>query len=189
MHEIEPYFNWQRYYDSSEDERSPFYGREYKDFEFNNRIYDHIIHPEWDNIGSPTLFAKIVYAEYDQHFCVIELIGEWNDTLHNDIMHFKRNVLDVLLSEGINKFMLIGENVLIFHSSDDCYYEEWFDEIEDGWIAMVNFNSNVLLDIQEANLDQYVLIDRQLDDLNWRTCNPSTISAFIDSIMQKRLTY
>jgi len=189
MHDIEPYFNWLHHYDDEEDERSPFYGNDVEEDDFKNQIYNHIIHPRWEYIGSPTLFAKIIYAEYDQCFCIIELIGEWNDTLYNDVMHFKRNVIDVLLAEGINKFMLIGENVLIFHSSDDCYYEEWFDELEDGWIAMTNFKPHVLSEIQEANLDQYVLIDRQLDDLNWRTFNPSTICAFINSIMQKRLAY
>mgnify|MGYP000583790805 CR=1 FL=1 len=28
--------------------------------------------------------------------------------------------------------MEIGENVFNFHGSDDCYYEEWFDELEEG---------------------------------------------------------
>ncbi len=188
MHEIEPFYNWRNHYVASEDERSPFYGREYSEFEFTNQIYDHVIHPQWDNIGSPTLFAKIIYANYDQGFGIIELIGEWNDTLYNDIMHFKRNVLDDLMYEGINKFMLIGENVLIFHSSDDCYYEEWFDEIEDGWIAMINFKDHVKADMEMANIDQYVLMDQRLQDLNWRNFNPATICQFIDSIMQRRLS-
>jgi len=189
MHAIEPYFNWQNLYDASEDDRSPFYGREYSEFEFTNIIYDHIIHPQWDQIGSPTLFVKIIYVEYDQQFCIIELIGEWNDTLYNDIMHFKRNVIDEMMLEGINKFLLIGENILIFHSSDDCYYEEWFDEIDDGWIAMANFKDHVVSDMQDTNIDQYVLMDQQLSDLNWRIFNPATICAFIESIMQKRLIY
>jgi len=43
-------------------------------------------------------------------------------------MHLKRNVIDVLVGERINKFILIGENVLNFHGSDDSYYEEWFED-------------------------------------------------------------
>jgi len=34
MHDIEPYYNWRHIYISEEDERSPFYKREYSEFEF-----------------------------------------------------------------------------------------------------------------------------------------------------------
>lgn len=189
MHKIEPHYNWRSQYIASEDERSPFFGRDYSEFEFTNLIYNQAIHPQWDQFGSPTLFTKIIYVNYEQGFAIIEMIGEWNDTLHNDIMHFKRNVLDELMYEGINKFMIIGENVLIFHSSDDCYYEEWFDEIEDGWIAITNFREHVLVELQEANLDQFMLMDDKLQDLNWRSYNPATICLFIESIMQRRLSF
>ena len=43
---------------------------------------------------------------------------------------------------------MIGENVLNFHASDDCYYEEWFQEVEDGWIAAVNFRDHVLKELE-----------------------------------------
>ena len=72
------------------------------------------------------------------------MIGEWNDCLYNDIMTFKRNIIEHLMNEGINKFILIGESVLNFHESDDCYYEEWFDEIDDGWIVAMNFQEHVI---------------------------------------------
>ena len=45
MHAIEPHYNWRDYYIASEDERSPFYGRIYSEFEFTHAIYDHVIHP------------------------------------------------------------------------------------------------------------------------------------------------
>ena len=189
MHNIEPFYNWRNYYIASDDERSPFYGREYSEIEFTHQIYDHFIHPQWDHFGSPTLFAKILYANYDQQFSIIELIGEWNDTLNNDIMHFKRNVLDTLMYEGIDRFLLIGENVLIFHSSDDCYYEEWFDELDTGWIAMANFQPHVLREMQDINIDHFVLMDDRLQDLNWRTFKPTTICSFVEELMNKRLTY
>jgi hypothetical protein len=55
-------------------------------------------------------------------------------------MWFKRNVIDHLIGQGINQFILIGENILNFHgSTDDDYYAEWFEEVEDGWIAACNF--------------------------------------------------
>ncbi len=60
---------------------------------------------------------------------MLEFIGEWNDCLFNDIMLLKREVIDPLTAAGVSKFVLIGENVLNFHHSDDAYYEEWFDEV------------------------------------------------------------
>ena len=46
---------------------------------------------------------------------------------------------------GINKYILIGENILNFHYSDDSYYEEWFDDNGDnGWIVLLNFREHVL---------------------------------------------
>ena len=144
MHFIEPHYNWRGYYIASEDSSSPFYERVYSEFEYSNRIYNFVIHPQWDFFGSPTLFAKILFVDYDLGHAVIELIGEWNDAIENDIMLFKRDVIEPIMYHGIDKFILIGENVLNFHASDECYYEEWFDDVDDGWIAMVNFHQHVV---------------------------------------------
>ena len=76
MHFVEPYFNWRGYYVASEDPLSPFFEREYSEFEFTNSIYDFYIHPQWDSIGSPTLFIKILHVDYDAAYAIIELIGE-----------------------------------------------------------------------------------------------------------------
>jgi hypothetical protein len=57
------------------------------------------------------------------------MLGEWNDCLQNDVMFLKREVIDPMLQEGINRFVLVCENVLNFHGSDDSYYEEWFEDI------------------------------------------------------------
>src|SRR5690606_34529915 len=107
MHHIEPFYNWRDYYIAAEDERSPFYGREYSEFAFTDAIYDHYIHPQWDNIESATLFLKVLMADYEQGYAIIEMMGEWNDCLYNDIMFFKRNIIDEMLAEGINKFIII----------------------------------------------------------------------------------
>jgi hypothetical protein len=135
MHLVEPHFGWRGYYSAEEDTQSPFYGRIYSEFEFTNKIYNYVIHPQWDEIGSETLFIKILFTDYQDGYSIIELIGEWNDAIENDIMTLKRDIIELLIHEGINKFILIGENVLNFHSSDDSYYEEWIDDIEDGWVA------------------------------------------------------
>jgi hypothetical protein len=41
MHEIEPYFNWRHLYTAEEDENSPFFGREYSEFEYSNTVYNY----------------------------------------------------------------------------------------------------------------------------------------------------
>lgn len=189
MHTIEPYYNWRDHYESSEDPLSPFFEKEYSEFLFSEKIYDHFIHPQWDNIGSSTLFLKVLFADYDEGFVIMELMGEWNDTLHNDIMIFKRNIVEHMMLQGINKFILIGENVLNFHASDDCYYEEWFEEVEDeeGWIAMLNFRQHVMEELQEANVDSYLVLGGQLNELGWRTYSPKGLCQLVENCVTKRL--
>jgi len=187
MHHIEPHYAWLNLYNASEDKNSPLFGHNNNEYEFTNALYNYLIHPQWDNIGSPTLFIKILYAAYDKGFCVIELMGEWNDCLHNDIMYLKRNIIEPLVSNGINRFILIGENVLNFHSSDDCYYEEWFDDIEDGWIVAINFRDFVIREFTEANIDYYIAFGQHFDDFNWRKFSPVDLFKIIDKIMMRRL--
>lgn len=187
MQDIEPYYNWRHLYIADEDERSPFYGREYSEFEYTHAIYNFVIHPQWDDIGSPTLFIKILFVDYDLGYAVIEMIGEWNDAINNDIMTLKRDVMEVLMLYKVNKFILIGENVLNFHHSDDCYYEEWFDEVEDGWIAFLNFRKHVLDEFHKANIDYYIVSGGQLNDISWRTANPQILFEKVEMVVQKRL--
>lgn len=189
MHALEPYYNWRQHYTAEDDPRSPFYGREYSEFEFTLKLYDHCIHPQWDDFGSQTLFIKILYADYIEGYAVIELIGEWNDCLHNDIMFFKRDIAEHLMAEGINKFILIGENVLNFHYSDDCYYEEWFDDVNesDGWIAALNFPEHVSEEFSAANVDSYFVLGGVLDEIEWRTLKPEVLCRRIDSYVARRL--
>ena len=155
MHEIEPFYNWRHLYTAEEDERSPFYGRTYSEFEFSQVIYNYYIHPQWDDFGSRTLYMKILFADYEQHFAIIELIGEWNDAIENDIMTMKRDVIDKLFAEGITKFILIAENVLNFHSSDREYYQEWFEEVtdENGWIVSLNMPEPAQYDFRKKKLN------------------------------------
>lgn len=191
MHTLEPYYNWRHLYIASEDERSPFFDRIYSEFEFTDHIYNYVIHPQWDNIGSPGLFIKILYVDYDESYSIIEMLGEWNDAIDNDIMTFKREIIEPLMYEGINKFILIGENVLNFHSSDDCYYEEWFNEVEDedGWIALMNFREHVMNEFQVENLDYYFVSGGELEEVSWRTFSPKQLFLKISTYVQKRLGY
>ncbi len=189
MHLIEPHYNWRNHYIADEDPYSPYYGEVHSEFFFEEQIYDHLIHPQWDSIGSPTLFIKILYADYEDGTAIIEMIGEWNDCLHNDIMYLKREVGEKLMKNGIGKFLLIGENVLNFHSSDDCYYEEWFEEVEDmeGWIALMNFRQHVLQEFEEANIDSFLVSGGKLSEISWRTLDPQQLCKKVDQYVMKRL--
>lgn len=187
MHLVEPYYHWRNLYIASEDDASPFYGREYSEFEFENKVYNFLIHPQWDSIGSETLFIKIIYVDYESNYAIIELIGEWNDTIENDIMTLKRDVIDEMTSVGINKFMLIGENVLNFHSSDDCYYEEWIDDIEDGWVAMINFHEHVSSEMNQVGIDQYFISGGEMDMIDWRTYLPHQLYKKVKKVVEYRI--
>ncbi len=189
MHRIEPYYNWRELYVASEDERSPFFGRENSEFQFTNQIYNYLIHPQWDDIGSNTLYIKVLFADYDLQFAIIELMGEWNDCINNDIMYVKRNLIDNMLKNGITKFILIGENVLNFHASDDSYYEEWYEDVKDegGWIAAINFREHVIHEMRGSRLHYYVSFGHSLNALLWRKLQPPALLDVVDEMILKAL--
>lgn len=187
MHDLEPHFTWRGLYRAEDDERSPFYGREYSEFHFTHAVYDHYIHPQWDEFGSSTLYGKILYADYHNEFAIIELIGEWNDILHNDIMHLKREVLDVLLDEGIRNFIILGENVMNAFPNEDDYYAEWYEDTEDGFIAFVNFREHVIREFRQYGIGNYVHWGGELDELAWRPLKPEALFKKISDIVHRRL--
>lgn len=187
MHEIEPYYRWRDDYIASEDQLSPFYETNYSEFEFDKQIYNYLIHPQWDFFGSQTLYLKVLFVDYENCYAIIEFIGEWNDAIGNDIMNLKREILDLMVVEGINKFILIGENILNFHSSDDCYYEEWFQEIEEGWIAGINFREHVISEFRRNNIDYYLNFGGNLDDMPWRNLKPLQLFKKVEMELSKRL--
>lgn len=188
MHEIEPYYRWRDDYIAAEDNLSPFFETQYNEFSFDKQIYNFLIHPQWDFFGSHTLYIKILFVDYDTQYAIIEFIGEWNDAIGNDIMLLKREILEMIIDQGINKFILIGENVLNFHTSDDCYYEEWFQDIEDGWIAGINFRQHVIDEFKINNIDYYINFGGNLDNLNWRQLKPAQLFLLVENQILKRLT-
>ena len=186
MQDIEPYFNWRHLYTAEEDQLSPFYGRVYNEFEFSNTVYNYYIHPQWDDFGSRTLYLKILFVEYEQQYAIIELIGEWNDAIENDVMTLRRDVTDLLQKQGIIKFILIAENVLNFHSSDDSYYEEWQESVADkgGWVVIVDMPIQSQYDFKKARLTNYVAL---LDFPQWRTLKPELVFNQIDDWLIRQL--
>lgn len=188
MQDIEPFYAWEYLYNSAEDKRSPFYGREYSEMICTNVIYNYYIHPRWDEIGSATLYTKVLFVDYDEGFAIIELLGEWNDCLYNDIMYLKRNLIEPMLREGIIKYIIIGENVLNFHADDDSYYQEWYEDLENGWIALINFRDHVLDEFTQGHLNYYLNFGGLLKNVNWRPLSPKNLYSVIDNLISKRLT-
>lgn len=186
MHYIEPYYNWRHIYVSEEDEYSPFYGRVYSEFEFTQTIYNYYIHPQWDDFGSKTLYLKILMADYEENYVIVELLGEWNDAIENDIMTLKRDVIDVFQANGICKFILIAENVLNFHNGDKDYYEEWFEEVteQDGWIVCLNMPEQTQHDFKKAKLNYYI---ERIELHDWRIYKPFHLFKAINERLAKRL--
>ncbi len=189
MHDIEPYYKWKAYYDAAEDKKSPFYGREYSEFTFTNKVYNYFIHPQWDSIGSQTLYAKCLFVDYDDGYAVIELIGEWNDCLNNDIMYLKRHFVDSLIHHSINKFIIACDNVLNFHGSDNSYYEEWWDDVKDegGWICLINTLDHVLDEMEKTYIQYYCQIGETLSDINWRKKHPKELLQEINGIFARSI--
>ncbi len=186
MQDIQPFFRWREEYIASEDKNSPFFGATYSEFEYTNKIYNYFIHPQWDSFGSSTLYLKVLFVDYGQHFAIIELLGEWNDCIENDVMYLKRDLIDAMLKKEINKFILICDNVLIFHGSDDSYYEEWWDDVKDdgGWICCLNTSAQLEKEMRQMRIQYFVNFGGVLQDVNWRKHLPQTLFVAIEALMK-----
>jgi len=187
MHEIEPFYEWCDFYVASEDRYSPFYGREYSEFELTNAIYNYLIHPQWDHFGSATLYLKLLMVNDEKQYAIIELIGEWNDTLYNDIMYLYQEVIEPLFDRGIIYYILIGENVLNFHADTSDYYEEWSDNLGDGWIVCLNFRKHLIDEFTNASIDFYMAMGGKFNELNWRAYSPDELFNKVNMLITKRL--
>ena len=188
MHDIEPFYNWRHIYISEEDVQSPFYGCEYSEFEFSQTIYNYYIHPQWDDFGSKTLYIKVLMADYTEGYAILEMIGEWNDAIENDIMILKREIIDLFQNRGIRKFILIAENVLNFHGSDREYYEEWYEEMtdENGWAVVLNMPVQTQQEYVKMKLNRYLEI---MEIKDWRVYKPFHLFKKIDQELSKRLEF
>lgn len=187
MQDLEPFYHWRDLYKAEEDAASPFYQNTYSELHYTHAVYNHVIHPQWDEFGSETLYTKLLYADYDMGFAVLEMIGEWNDCIDNDIMYFKREVVEPLVDGGINKFILIGENVLNYHPDTDDYYAEWFEDLEEGWIVGLNFRQHIREQLIDFNLDYYFVFGGDLDEFPWRNFNPKQLFTKVQQVVRRRI--
>ncbi len=186
MHDIEPFFRWRDHYIAAEDPQSPFFKTVNSEFEFSDAIYNYVIHPQWDGCGSATLFLKVLYVDYDHQFALIELMGEWNDAIQNDVMLLKREVINPMIDAEITKFVFFCDNLLNFHSDDDDYYEEWHEEIceSDGWIALLDTFEHVGEEMGDK-LAQFVHFGEAFNGIPWREMEPE----FVIDVVQQRIAF
>ena len=102
-------------------------------------------------------------------------------------MHFKREIIEPLIESGINKFILIGENIMNAHIDEDDYYQEWFDEVEEGWIVALNFRDHIRDEFEKARIDYYLAFGGGFNEFDWRNLTPKLLFSKIDSMITKRL--
>jgi hypothetical protein len=102
-------------------------------------------------------------------------------------MWLKRKVIEVLLYQGISRFILIGENVLNFHAGDREYYSEWYEEVENGFIALVSFRDFVEFEFIKSHIDGYLHLGGTLNLENWRTLKPVDFCVLVNSLVIRRI--
>ncbi len=190
MHSIQPHSAWRSRYIASEDSRSPFFLNQGAPSNgIYHQMYDYVINPEWDDIGCETLFLKVLFVDYAEGCAIIELIGEWNDALHNDIMEVKRRVIDPMLLEGVQRFVLIGDNLLNLHAGSEEYYAEWAEEVEEegGWVVGLNFRQHVFDELAQARISRYLWSGERFRLSTWRVKDPLSLCQAVEIMVQKRL--
>lgn len=187
MHQVEPFYGWEKYYLNAQDERSPFFGVEYNQAYYDRQVYQYLAHPQWDEIGSESLLVKIIFADYEHQYAVIEVFGVWNDLLINDFNLLLNACLEPLLSEGISKIILVMENVLNIYLEHDDYYESFQEELSDGWVCILRAREHVIREMEENGISQYFFWSEFLDELNWRKLKPSELLRLIEARMEMYL--
>lgn len=172
MQDIEPFYGWLDLYAQEMDPNSPFHETLHNEFFYDKAVYNYLAHPLWDEIGSESLLVKILFADYEQQFAIIELMGVWNDLFENDFKLFAENCLTFLMDAGIRKFIFICENVLHIYLDADDYYQAVQEEIEEGWLCLIRPREHVLEDLRSANIDRFFILSEKLDALHWRKLRP-----------------
>ena len=186
--DIEPYYGWLGYYDPELDTRNPFGLRDAEAPDDAARyLYTFEANPRWESIGSESLLAKVLYANYDEHFAVIELMGEWNDLFENDWRLLTENCLDWMLEQGITQFILLCENVFHIYLDSDDYYEAFAERNADVWVCLLRAREEVLAELERYRLSGYFYWNSQFDDLRWRKMKPWELFAQVKSSMDRLL--
>jgi hypothetical protein len=105
----------------------------------------------------------------------------------NDFKLFTENCLLAFTAAGIDKFILICENVFNIYLENDEYYNAFQDEIPDGWIALIRARDAVLEEITRYGLSGVFYWTKELDLMSWRKMKPDDIFEKINVSMRKAL--
>ena len=70
-----------------------------------------------------------------------------------------------------------------FHFSDDLYYAEWLEEIPDGWIVFVNTQNQIITELNENAMENYINYNEPLNKMSWRSKKPLLIFDAINSVL------
>ncbi|MCB0843301.1 MAG: hypothetical protein KDD63_22940 [Bacteroidetes bacterium] len=187
LRDIEPFYGWLELYSHEEDEKSPFYGVEHNMFYYDRSINHIPAHPLWDDFGSESLLVKILYVNYQDGYAIIELFGEWNDLFDNDYKLLAENCLTYLIDHGVNKFILICENVFHIYLERDDYYEALQEELADGWICTLRLREEVKKEMVDYHISPYFYWSDLLDEIAWRKLKPFQLFAMVNSRIYKAL--
>jgi hypothetical protein len=185
--DLEPFYGWLNLYNHEMDERSPFHQVKHNLFYYDRFIHNIPCHPLWDDIGSESLLVKILYADYKEGYAIIELFGEWNDLFLNDYKLLAENCLTFLIDAGINRFVLIGENVFHIYLETDDYYEALQEELADGWICLMRMRDEVYQELESYGILEYFYTSPLVDELPWRKLKPRQLFQVIQDRMAKLL--
>lgn len=75
--------------------------------------------------------------------------------------------------------------MLNFHSSDDSYYEEWYEDLEnEGWIMLINFRQHVLDEMKRSRLHHYLIWSDTLNDVFWRKTTPHILFSALNEFLR-----
>lgn len=182
LSDVEPHYGWLGYYDPELDTCSPF-AHDPDDSDARPQLYTFEANPRWDGIGSESLLVKILFVNYapapEGGFAIIELLGEWNDLYENDWRLLCDNCLDWLVAQGIDRFILICENVFHAYLEADDYYADFAERIPEGWVCLLRARPEVLAEFERYGISPYFYWNSQFDDLRWRKLKPWQLYALV----------
>ena len=188
LHHIEPFYGWLNMYSHEIDERSPFHEVEHNLFYFDRSINNIPAHPLWDDFGSESLLVKILFADYREGYAIIELFGDWNDLFENDFKLLAENCFTYLLDHGIDKFILLCENVFNIYLETDDYYQALQEELgEEGWLCLMRTRTCVWEELLNYDIASYFYRSPILDELPWRKLKPFQLFQIVNSRISQLL--
>ncbi|MEM6801348.1 MAG: hypothetical protein AAF696_08080, partial [Bacteroidota bacterium] len=97
------------------------------------------------------------------------------------------NCLTYLIDQGINKYILICENVFHIYLEEDDYYRAVEEELEDGWIFALRLRKELKDEMRDYGIAPYIYWSEKLDTVNWRSLKPAQLYKLIYSMLHKLL--